>query len=221
MAPASLQTLILVPTALELAGLRDAGGLGVASAQVELCGFGPVAAAARSAALLEALRPERVLLVGIAGTHDAGQAPLGAAVEFDRVRLEGVGAGEGPGLLGPEELGFPQWPGAPDTPDEAITDLLELAAPSGAGTLLTVCAASGDAAHAALRRERVPDAVGEDMEGFGVALACRLANRPLRIVRGVSNRAGDRDHRSWCVAEALAAAAARVRELLGEEGDWR
>jgi futalosine hydrolase len=41
------------------------------------------------------------------------------------------------------------------------------------------------------------------MEGFGVAVACRLANVPLTIVRGISNRAGDRDHSKWNIAGSL------------------
>jgi futalosine hydrolase len=41
------------------------------------------------------------------------------------------------------------------------------------------------------------------MEGFGVAVACRLANVPLTIVRGISNRAGDRDHTNWNIEGSL------------------
>ncbi len=36
----------------------------------QLCGFGPIAAAARAGALIARYKPERVLLVGIAGSFD-------------------------------------------------------------------------------------------------------------------------------------------------------
>jgi nucleoside phosphorylase len=48
------------------------------------------------------------------------------------------------------------------------------------------------------------------MEGFGVALACALARTRLVVVRGFSNRVGERDSRSWRIPLALAAA----RELV-------
>ncbi|MFM8578800.1 MAG: hypothetical protein ACKOCN_08370, partial [Planctomycetaceae bacterium] len=60
-----------------------------------------------------------------------------------------------------------------------------------------------------------PGAVAEDMEGFGVAMACRLVGVPLTIVRGISNIAGDRDTRQWRIRESLAAAADLTSLLLG------
>ena len=63
-----------------------------------------------------------------------------------------------------------------------------------------------------LRNDR--KAIAEDMEGFGVAMACKLAGVPLRIVRGISNRAGDRDLTQWQIEEALAAAAERASALI-------
>jgi len=84
-----------------------------------------------------------------------------------------------------------------------------------ASLLLTVSAPSSSAAEAAARRERFPDASLEDMEGFGVAVACALARVPLTIVRGVSNVAGDPAHERWRIREALAAARAAAIEFLG------
>ena len=52
------------------------------------------------------------------------------------------------------------------------------------------------------RRTRT-GALAEDMEAFGVALACRLHGARLTVVRGVSNRAGDRDVGRWRIGEAL------------------
>jgi futalosine hydrolase len=55
----------------------------------------------------------------------------------------------------------------------------------------------------------------EDMEGFAVAAACRLAGIPLDIVRGISNTAGDRDHSHGQIDAACRAAASLAAALLG------
>jgi nucleoside phosphorylase len=57
-----------------LAALRPA------DAAAELCGFGIVAAAARTAQLLAAQRPEKVFLVGIAGRLDDRLAISGPSI---------------------------------------------------------------------------------------------------------------------------------------------
>jgi futalosine hydrolase len=214
-------TLLLFPTDLERRRFADAGGLAPGFALAALAGFGPLAAAARTAGLLSELRPRRVLLVGIAGAYDAERHPVGSALGFARVALDGVGAGAGRAFLGPAALGFPQWPGSPRTTRAPVVDELALAhAPDrDDGLLLTTCAASGSPAEAAERRERFPDAVAEDMEGFAVALACALARVPAAVVRGISNRAGERDAATWRVPAALAAARGLARELLARE-EW-
>jgi futalosine hydrolase len=58
--------------------------------------------------------------------------------------------------------------------------------------------------------------VAEDMEGFAVALACRLVGVPLDIVRGISNDAGDRDKVRWQVPQALRAAADLAALILAD-----
>jgi futalosine hydrolase len=190
--PPASTTLVLVPTELERQGLEALGGL---PGGAQACGFGPVAAAARTAELVARHAPRRVLLLGIAGSFDLQAAPLGSATTFARVLLDGVGAGLDGAFLPPSRLGFPQWPGPP-----AVAECLELAG-AGLGTLLTVCAASASAAERAQRRERYPEALA-----VGAALACRLAGIPLVVVRGFSNEVGVRERGAWRVREALAAA---------------
>lgn len=207
--------LLLVPTALELERLRDQGGYDPASARVEVCGFGPVAAAARTATLLERHQPQRVLLVGIAGTFDEDRLPVGSATAFGEVALEGVGVGEGARFIAPPALGFPQWPGSIDTTPHPIADRLPLEGPGP--LLLSTCAASDSPTHAAERKERFPDALAEDMEGFAVALACALARVPLSIVRGASNVVGDREASAWRIPSALAAAHELSLEWMAKE----
>ena len=211
------KTLVLVPTDRERRLLSSS--LAAGGRRIELCGFGPVAAAARTAALIATHAPERVLLVGIAGRLDA-RLDIGAAYRFDRVACYGVGAGSGDGFVPAEALGWRQWPGDPPDPAAAVGDMIELPAHVGGvpahGLLLTACTASATAEDVLRRMTLFPAAVAEDMEGFAVALACRLAGVPLTIIRGISNTAGDRDHARWRVPEALAAAAALSLQTLEE-----
>ncbi len=100
-----------------------------------------------------------------------------------------------------------------------IGDEVELATePCGDGIvgnkLVTVCAASANSHEAKMRLARHPSAIAEDMEGFGVAMACKLAGVPVQIVRGISNQVGDRDKRNWNIPAALEAASELVITLI-------
>ncbi len=210
-------TLILIPTELELDRIRDQGGLPPELGRIEICGFGPIAAAARTTQLLARHRPERCLLIGSAGAFDIDLHPPGSAVSFGSVAIEGVGVGAGARCVGPPRLGFPQWPAHDETGD-AIHEELALSSEteSDVELLLTTCAASDGPELARERRKRFPRASAEDMEGFGVALACRLQATDLAIVRGISNEVGNRDSSHWRIPQALAAAQRRALELLEE-----
>ena len=180
-----------------------------------------MAAAARASQLVGARRPERVVLVGIAGTYAPERLPVGTASSFDDVVLDGVGAGEGAALVGPADLGFPLWPGSVDTTPDAVYERLPLT-PAGPGpattshsrVLVTVCAASAGDGEARRRRERHAGALAEDMEAFGVALACVLHGIGLTVIRGISNLAGDRDHTRWRTGPALDAVGPMLEDIL-------
>lgn len=193
-------TLVLVPTELEHERLAALGGF--PGARAELAGFGPVACAARTAGLVARRRAARVLLVGIGGSLRPRELPVGTATSFSAVHLEGL-----------TRHGFPQWKDA----HGRIEQRLPLV--GARGELLTVCAASDSPAAAHRRARAFPRARAEDMEGFGAALACRLAHVPLVIVRGISNVAGERDQRRWDVTGALAAARELALEWL-DRADW-
>ena len=207
------RTLVLVPTEIERRHLARQRGFGV-DAPCELCGFGPVSAAARARDAIAAHEPERVVLVGIAGTFDPGGLPVGTAAVFPSVLMHGVGVGVASFVPAPA-LGFRHWPrsggGEADGP-EALA--LAHPVPPAAGPLLTVCTASATEAEARERRALFPGAAAEDMEGFAVALACRLAEAPVAIVRGISNAVGDRRFERWQIPEALDAAWLVAADLL-------
>jgi futalosine hydrolase len=213
--------LVLIPTELERRIIAPHfAGATPELCRIELCGFGMVAAAARAAAAIAQARPDRVLLVGVAGAYD-DRLPLGTAWGFRRVGCSGIGAGSGDAFVSAEAMGWPQWPGEPAHAETAIGDEIACAAAAWpqapwADLLLSVTAASGDAADAARRRRSFPAAAAEDMEGFGVALACRLAQVPLTIVRGISNVAGDRNTAAWKLADAADAAGGLAARLVEE-----
>mgnify|MGYP001581855288 CR=1 FL=1 len=217
-------TLVLVPTAFERDLLEREGPWFPPATVAALCGFGPVVAAARTTLLLARLRPARVLLVGIAGGFAAHPIPVGGACEFESVVLEGVGVGQGAAHVPSSRLAFSSGRSEASAGGlaERIGEHLSWSAASGPGRqLLTVCAASGSAGEAADRGSRFPSAAAEDMEGFAVALACALQGVALCIVRGVSNRVGERDRGAWRSEDALAAARALARAKLASGEAWR
>src|SRR5688572_8500616 len=164
MTSAGRPTLLLVPTELEARKLEQLGGLRGAGAIAATIGFGAVAAAASTAALLARFQPRRALLLGIAGSYDEARHPIGSALCFARVAIDGLGAGEGDDLLAPAQLGFPLAPVS--SFDGGASDELALACPPDArgdgALLLTVCAASSSSAQATRRKHRHPRAVAED-----------------------------------------------------------
>jgi futalosine hydrolase len=183
----------------------------------QLCGFGPIAAAARAAALISRYKPERVMLVGIAGGFDVKQHPIGTAYRFDQVACSGIGVGSGSSHQSAHEIGWQQFSGGDAQPQIGDVIALQSTFVAGvrcAGKLLTCCSVSATPSEAERRQRLYPDAVAEDMEGFGVAMACSLAQVPLQIVRGISNLVGDRDLRNWHIEEALTAAAAMAIRLM-------
>jgi futalosine hydrolase len=188
--------LILVPTEYERDLLFGDG----APAPVMVCGFGLAAAGVNTAhaiATMEAAA-DGVALVGAAGTYDESHLPLGSALVAGAVACDGIGAGG----KSPAQLGF----GGEDT--------LRLSPPDGPA-LVSVAQASGDLQTAAAVASRHPGAAAEEMEGYAVALAAARFGVPVSIVRGISNRAGHRDPSQWRIAEALAAARARLSEVIG------
>lgn len=189
---------------------RLRGVLSGAKNRLEVCGFGVVAAAAQSVSLIARHRPDRVLLIGIAGSYDTKRLPIGSAATFSEVACYGIGIGEGLQFRSASELGWPQFPG--DETCCEINDRIELDVVSSddaqhVGLLVSCCAASGDFQEAQCRKQRFPDAVAEDMEGFGVAMACQLSATPLQILRGISNQVGNRDRDAWQIEAAVSAAA--------------
>lgn len=204
-------TLVLIPTVLEARLLFPKPVEGLTAA---LCGFSLVTAGVRTAELIARHRPTQVVLLGIAGSLDADAAPVGSVHSFSRVRVDGIGAGEGARFETARELRLPLFAGEDGAAADPLFDELPLAGP-GDATLLSVTSAAGTPEEALRRRRRHPQAIAEDMEAFAVAFACARSGVPLKVVRGISNLAGERDKTEWRVKPALDAAKQMALSLAG------
>jgi futalosine hydrolase len=222
--------LILVPTPTEhqiLEPLLEPHILQVGGT-LHLCGFGPVSAAARTSQLIAEHAPSRIILVGIAGSIGPSLS-VGSATTFDEVACFGVGAGSGEDFQCASDLGWNHWDSgvADSEPRSVLGDVLPLLhSPVGGNSeehgkrrqLLTCCSASGCPEDVALKTRHFPNAVAEDMEAFGVAMAATLMNVPVQVVRGISNDAGDRRLSHWKIKESLENAAELVLRLIADNG---
>ncbi len=204
-------TLFLVPTEFEFESLSSTfiGCIKNTRSKLAVCGFGPIASAIRTNQLIAEHSPKQVLLLGVAGSLNSRWA-VGTAVEFDEAICYGIGAGAGENFLSASEMGWKHWPRDPEISDSILLreDGLSAGVP-----LLTCCSASANEQEVQWRLKKYPNAVAEDMEGFSVAAACCFAGIPLRIIRGISNQAGDRNKANWCIGEAMAAVERSIHEV--------
>ena len=220
------RVLVLVPTEFELRKLQPliADSVAEANGIIMTCGFGPIVAGVTTAQLLAKVTPTKVVLAGISGAIGP-RFSIGTAASFSQVACYGIGAGSGSEFQTASELGWTRWNEATAThgsqdilelhsdPDsfrpwrsDSTTDSGEISADSNhQPLLLTVCAASANSTDVADRLKKFPQAAAEDMEAYAVAVACRMANVPLTVIRGISNIAGDRNKAHWDVDAALKA----------------
>ena len=161
------------------------------------------AAAATSRALALDPEYEAVLSLGVGGAFP-GRAGLGGLLLARRVVAADLGADSPAGFLSVDELGF-----GSSTLDGGRVPGLDAVV----GTILTVNTATGTEERAAELMARHPAAVGEAMEGYGVAAAAALAELPFAEVRAVSNLVGKRDRDAWRLDLALAALTAAARPI--------
>ncbi len=180
--------------------------------------IGGVTAAVAAAATAVALAREPfdvVVSAGIGGVFPESGG-LGDLLIAERIIAADLGADGPDGFQSVEELGF-----GTTVIDALALDGLKAIGGRDAvrGDLLTVSTGTGTAERAAWLRTRYPAAVGEAMEGYGVAVAAAQFALPVAEVRAASNLVGPRDRSAWRIGEALstltAAAVPIVEGLLG------
>lgn len=210
-----LPHLILIPTEFErlLAG-PAIDNLLRKSVEVEICGLGLIESAIRTVELLNAHRPQQVWLVGIAGSY-VDELIVGQAYEFSGVCIYGIGVGAGDGYQSINELGWSSSLG------NGMQERISLTPHTSIRSLLSTTAASANMQEVTQKLLKFPECQAEDMEAFSVARACQSLKVPLRIVRGISNRAGDREHKRWKAMDAMRSAVALVCQQIEEADDYK
>ncbi len=217
-----MTTLLLTPTTLEAQGIfgkspapRELLSLDdfPGSPTLGVCGFGLPMAAALTAHFLQQEPDGHVILLGIAGSYDATQAKIASVYTASWVDIYGLGAGSGRLHQCSDELGFPLQSSlglaARKLPLQPSRNLKQVG-------IISVTAASANSEEAEQNRSLAEDALLEDMETYGVALSCHLANRQLTVLRAVSNVAGQRDTKSWKFKEAFLNLRHELSALLGD-----
>lgn len=219
---------VLVVTAVEAESAAFERGLTHAvraMSTVVAGGVGAATVAATTAATLaraecEGAAYDVVLSAGIGGAF-AQAAQIGDLLVAERIVAADLGAESAEGLSGflsVEELGFGTTAFAAVALDGVKPGSISgLEREVVRGDVLTVNTATGSAERAAWLRARYPGAIGEAMEGYGVAAGAARFGLPVAEVRAVSNLIGPRDRSAWRIGEALAtltAAAAAIVEGL-------
>ncbi len=214
--PTLSEILLLVPTDRELQVILrhpEVSSLVESGLGTGLCGFGLIASGIVTARKLDARNPKAVILAGIAGALSA-ETEIGQTVEFSSVISHGIGVGFGVEHQSARLMGWEPFPDSVLPVGEAI----RLGWPNSTlvadQQLVSVCSASASDQERLTILSRFPGSVAEDMEGYAVAAACHLAAIPIRIVRGISNLAGDRNHSRWKTGEALSSAAEQVASII-------
>jgi futalosine hydrolase len=205
---------ILIVTAVEAereALLRGLSPARQGLADVVAAGVGAAAAAVATTVFLATAGAKgyrMVVSAGIGGAF-AGRAAPGELLRADRIIAADLGAQTEDGFASIADLGFGQ-------PVECLA--MPLAGLNGAvvGDLLTVNVATGTADRAEELAAWHPEAVGEAMEGYGVALAAQRFGVPVAEVRAVSNLIGPRDRAAWQIPLALEALSAAAGALVEE-----
>jgi futalosine hydrolase len=212
---------VLIVTAVEaereavLRGLDGAEGFDVIAG-----GVGPAAAAASTARTLARAHHSYGLVVsmGIGGGF-AGQADVCTLAVASVLVAADLGAETPEGFSSVDELGFgsSRVLACGSSAARVLAALQAAGLQARLGPIVTVTTVTGTAARAAVLAARVPGALAEAMEGYGVAIAAEQEALPVLEIRAISNAVGPRDRAAWRIREALdllAAASSTLREVL-------
>ncbi len=181
-----------------------------------VCGLGPLnAALGLQRLLLSGSGVELVINVGIAGSYDLEEYPLGSVCRAKAEIWPEYGIRTGDAHVDVRALGFPLlgrgksalWNRIDLDAEElsGFKDILHLGpdAPWNRAVSLSVSGVSGSVA-LARRLAQGYRADMENMEGFALAYVCRVHGVPFVEIRTISNLAGSRAGSDWNLKAAFA-----------------
>lgn len=194
-----VMTAVAVERAAVLRGLR-----GDKEFDVLLAGVGPVAAAVSTSKALATTGYRLVVSAGIGGGF-AGRAEVGSLAVADEIVAADLGVDTPAGFRSLAELGFGlNRISVHDGLVKKVSEALSTTSlPVRTGPVLTVSTVTGTAERACELAARVPGAIAEAMEGYGVAFAAQDRGVPVLEIRAISNLTGPRDRALWRIKEAL------------------
>ena len=176
-----------------------AGALRGRAVCLGITGVGVAAAAMALGAYGATVRPDLMVMVGSAGALPGSGLKTGDLMVPETEIMAELGVAAGTGIGDARNMPLPGVRQEIALDQETASRLLDHAVKMGNavhGRSLTVLGVSGDGGQA---RERAVhfQALAENMEGYALAMAgerfeCRTAE-----IRGISNRAGDRDKCRW------------------------
>ncbi|WP_225229462.1 futalosine hydrolase [Paenibacillus gallinarum] len=209
---------VLIVTAVEAEQKAIENGLPTglsADVRVIAAGAGPAAAATVTSAELAKHKYHLVINAGIGGGFPA-EAEVGSVVLATEVIAADLGSETAEGFRSVDELGF----GKSSVPvDRTIVQrwaevLQGEETHVYTGPILTVSTTTGTKSTADELQRRVPGAVAESMEGFGVGTAAAHFGIPFVEIRAISNVVGPRDREAWRIPDALRALTLASSKLL-------
>ena len=180
----------------------------------EVVGVGKIASALGAVRRLYQQRPERVLLIGLAGAFRASGLAVGDVCVVGRSVLadEGV-AGEGGVYLDAHvDLGFEV--GGPWAADAELSRCLPVSLPRVVAATVSTCAGNDSLD---MERSARTGAAVETMESAAIAAVCAELGVRWCELRVVSNYCGDRSRSGWDLQGALGIVSRVVGEL-AEDG---
>jgi len=173
--------------------------IGSNSVRIGLVGIGVASTCLALGSFLSSEPVDHIFMVGSAGSLPGSELGLGDLIvseneilaELGAVNEAGIGQMKTFKLLGVDQM---------ISLDSGLTDqLVESGRRVGIvkrGNSLTVVGVSAKPEHA-LARAKYFEVLSENMEGYGLALAGRNFGAKTAEIRGISNRAGDRNKANW------------------------
>jgi futalosine hydrolase len=193
--------LVIVATELEAQKLPKLPGM-----RIRVSNIGAVNAALETQLGILEQRPDLVLSAGIGGAYPNSGAKIGDVVVSSEMIYAALGAMDGARFLNLEELEFELLTKTFNTIPAALQARVFVEITKAKlGAILTLETVTGSDARALQLEQLFPNAIGEGMEGAGVAHAALKHGISSLEIRGISNFVGVRDRSSWQIGAALAA----------------